>query len=92
MSLRKPTRARHVQSRDRCAYAPVKGVGGELREMVEAAGVEPASEKARHETTTCVSGSWFSSAGRRTGEVASRLARLISTYGYERKPSAQTAI
>jgi len=34
-----------------------------LPEMVEAAGVEPASEKARREKTTCVSGSVVSAAG-----------------------------
>jgi hypothetical protein len=59
---------------------------------VEAAGVEPASERARHETTTCVSDSWLSATALRTGEENGRLARLISTYGYRRKPSVQTAM
>jgi hypothetical protein len=46
--------------------------------MVEAAGVEPASEKARREEPTCVAR--FSSFGVRfrTGKNSDRLVRLIS--------------
>jgi len=59
--------------------------------VVEAAGAEPASEKARHEKTTCVSGSLF--VGRRVEnrQESGDLARLISAYGYEQKPSTQPA-
>jgi hypothetical protein len=46
--------------------------------LVEAAGVEPASEKARHVKTTCVSGSGVSAAPYITGKSEHRLARLIS--------------
>jgi len=59
-----------------------------INEM-EAAGVEPASEKARREKPTCVSGSNLSAAPNRTGEVSDSLARLSSACGYEQKPSAQ---
>ena len=59
---------------------------------MEAAGVEPASEKARHEKTTCVSDSVLSATALRTGEDNGRLARLVSAYGSRRKPSAQPAM
>jgi hypothetical protein len=36
--------------------------------LVEAAGVEPASEKARREKTTCVATLWLSAYRLRTGE------------------------
>ena len=58
--------------------------------MVEAAGVEPASEKARREKPTCVSDSVLSAAATGTGEVSDSLARLSSACGYEQKPSAQS--
>lgn len=45
---------------------------------MEAAGVEPASEKARHAKPTCVSGSVISTAAYKTGKSDSRLVRLIS--------------
>ena len=44
--------------------------------MVEAGGVEPPSEKARHEETTCVSGSLVVGHRFRTGEGGEGLARL----------------
>jgi hypothetical protein len=59
--------------------------------MVEAAGVEPASEKARDEKPTCVAGSkWFG--GRvRIGKIDGCLARLISALGSGPKPAAYPA-
>ena len=44
--------------------------------MVEAGGVEPPSEKARREETTCVSGSKVSACRFRAGESGGGLARL----------------
>ena len=44
--------------------------------MVEAGGVEPPSEKARHEETTCVSGSLIVGRRFKTGESGASLARL----------------
>ena len=44
--------------------------------LVEAGGVEPPSEKARTEETTCVSGSKVSAAALRTGEKSGFLVRL----------------
>ena len=41
-----------------------------IQKLVEAAGVEPASEKARHEKTTCVSGSVVFGRHIRTGKSA----------------------
>jgi hypothetical protein len=49
-----------------------------LRSLVEAAGVEPASEKARRAKPTCVSGSDVSAAAYKTGKSDCRLVRLIS--------------
>jgi hypothetical protein len=46
--------------------------------VVEAAGVEPASEKAHRAKPTCVSGSGISAAPYKTGKSESRLVRLIS--------------
>ena len=46
--------------------------------MVEAAGVEPASEKARHDKTTCVSDSVFFVRPPVNRQDASGLVRLIS--------------
>jgi hypothetical protein len=60
--------------------------------VVEAAGVEPASEKARHEKNYVRVRFWIVGGRIRTGEENDRLARLISTFGYEQKPTAQTAI
>jgi hypothetical protein len=48
--------------------------------VVEAAGVEPASEKARHAKTTCVSDSVFFVRPPLNRQDASGLARLISAY------------
>ena len=59
--------------------------------MVEAAGVEPASEKARHEKTTCVSDSVVFGRRLRTGKSDGGLARLISAFGSGQKPSAYPA-
>ena len=61
--------------------------------MVEAAGIEPASEKVRREMTTCVSGSLVVG-GRHQKPAKSdcRLARLISTLGSGPKPEAYSAI
>jgi hypothetical protein len=52
--------------------------GMDRSELVEAAGVEPASEKARHAKTTCVSGSAFFVRPPVNRQDASGLARLIS--------------
>ena len=46
--------------------------------MVEAAGVEPASENARHEATTCVARFRIFDDHLRTGKSSGDLARLIS--------------
>ncbi len=64
---------------------------GKKEKMVEAAGVEPASEKARHAKTTCVSDSVFFDHSPLNRQDASGLARLISAYGSEQKPSAYPA-
>jgi hypothetical protein len=56
------------------------------KRMVEAAGVEPASEKACRMTTTCVSGSKVSTAALGAGKMNSGPARLISAWGYGQKP------
>ena len=50
--------------------------GTKAFEMVEAAGIEPASEKARSEKTTCVSDSVVSSIPLRTGKKENGLVRL----------------
>ena len=60
--------------------------------MVEAAGVEPASEKARSAVTTCVSDSLFFDQPLENQQDATGLVRLISACGYEQKPSVQPAI
>jgi len=49
--------------------------------LVEAAGVEPASEKARSVKPTCVADSVFSIAAYKTGESDRHLVRLISAMG-----------
>ena len=54
--------------------------------MVEAAGVEPASEKVYREKTTCVSGSVFFVRLMRNRQERGGLARLISAFGSEQKP------
>ena len=61
------------------------------RILVEAAGVEPASEKARPARTTCVSDSVFVGCPRLNRQDTSSLARLISASGSEQKPSAHPA-
>jgi len=45
---------------------------------MEAAGVEPASEKVRRAKTTCVAGSVVSAPAYKTGKSDKRLVRLIS--------------
>jgi len=59
--------------------------------MVEAGGVEPPSEKARHEETTCVSGSLVVGHGFRTGEGGEGQPDWISAAGYGPKPLAYPA-
>ena len=59
--------------------------------LVEAAGIEPASEKARPAKTTCVSGSLVFVHPLMNRQEADSLARLILTYGSGQKPSAQPA-
>ena len=59
--------------------------------LVEAAGVEPASEKARHAKPTCVSGSAVSVSAYRTGKSGAHLVRLISALGSGPKPGAYPA-
>jgi hypothetical protein len=54
--------------------------------MVEAAGVEPASEKARPAVTTCVSDSLFFDQSLENQQDATGLVRLISVSSYEQKP------
>jgi hypothetical protein len=56
--------------------------------MVEAAGVEPASEKACLAKPTCVADSKDSITTLRTGKKGSNLVRLISTLGSGPKPAA----
>jgi hypothetical protein len=56
------------------------------KDLVEAAGIEPASEKVRHEKTTCVSGSLFVGGGPVSRQDDRHLARLISILGSEQKP------
>ena len=64
-----------VVIRSGLAVASVFACWGKL---VEAAGVEPASEKARRAKPTCVSGSGVSAAAYKTGKSDRRLVRLIS--------------
>ncbi len=59
--------------------------------MVEAAGVEPASEKVYREKTTCVSGSVFFVRFIRYRQEKSGLVRLISSLGSEQKLSLYPA-
>ena len=59
--------------------------------MVEAAGVEPASEKARNEKPTCVARFSNFGARLRTGKSGGPLARLISALCSGPKPSAYPA-
>ena len=59
--------------------------------MVEAAGVEPASEKVNRDQTTCVSGSLFFVRLVRHRQEESGLARLILAFGSEQKPYTQPA-
>ena len=59
--------------------------------LVEAAGVEPASEKARRVKPTCVSGSAVSMSAYRTGKSGAHLVRLISALGSGPKPGAYPA-
>jgi len=54
--------------------------------MVEAAGVEPASEKVCREKTTCVSGSLFFVHPMRNQQDWGSLAWLISVFSSRRKP------
>jgi len=54
--------------------------------MVEAAGVEPASEKVNRKKTTCVSGSVFFVHPMRNRQEGSGLAWLISAFSSRRKP------
>jgi len=56
-----------------------------LCNMVEAAGVEPASEKVYREKTTCVSGSLVFVRLLRNRQEGSGLARLISAFSSEQK-------
>jgi hypothetical protein len=51
-----------------------------IQKLVEAAGVEPASEKARHAKTTCVSDSVFFVRPPLNRQDASGLVRLVSAY------------
>jgi hypothetical protein len=55
--------------------------------MVEAAGVEPASEKARNEKNYVRSRFDFFESRLRVGKSDATLARLVSIYGSEQKPS-----
>src|SRR5439155_12294331 len=57
-----------------------------LIEMVEAAGVEPASEKVHRKKTTCVSDSLVFVRLLRNRQERSGLARLISAFGSGQKP------
>jgi hypothetical protein len=59
--------------------------------LVEAAGVEPASEKARREENYVRIRLKFFGSGFRAGENGRYLARLISTYGSGPKPLAYPA-
>ena len=59
--------------------------------MVEAAGVEPASEKVYREKTTCVSGSVIFVRYVRHRQERNSLVRLISALGSEQKLSAYPA-
>jgi hypothetical protein len=59
--------------------------------LVEAAGVEPASEKAHRAKPTCVSGSGVSAIPYKTGKSENRLVRLISAHGSGPKPGAYPA-
>ena len=52
---------------------------------MEAAGVEPASEKVYYEKTTCVSGSVFFIRLLRNRQERDSLARLISAFSSEQK-------
>ena len=54
--------------------------------VVEAAGVEPASEKARHEKPTCVAASVIFGRRLRNGKNNANLVRLISVYGPGPRP------
>jgi len=54
--------------------------------VVEAAGVEPASEKVNRKKTTCVSGSVFFVRPMRNRQEGSGLAWLISAVSSRRKP------
>ena len=56
--------------------------------MVEAAGVEPASEKVYRKKTTCVSGSVVFDRLMRNRQERGGLARLISAFGSGQKPWA----
>ncbi len=62
-----------------------------VKSLVEAAGVEPASEKVRRAKPTCVSGSAFQRPPVPPARRGGRLARLISALGYEQKPGAYPA-
>ena len=56
------------------------------RRLVEAAGVEPASEKVPRKETTCVSGSVVFVRPMRNRQEGGGLARLISVCGFEQEP------
>ena len=58
---------------------------------MEAAGVEPASEKARHEENYVRSQLQIFGSGLGTGRKSRHLVRLISAYGSGPKPSAYPA-
>jgi len=70
-------------------FAPVCGLTynpvSMLMEMVEAAGVEPASEKVYREKTTCVSGSVVFVRAIRYRQERHGLVRLVSGLGSEHK-------
>ncbi len=62
-----------------------------VRVLVEAAGVEPASEKARNEENYVRSRLLIFGRGLRAGRSCRHLVRLISAYGSGPKPSAYPA-
>ena len=57
-----------------------------INRKMEAAGVEPASEKVNRKETTCVSGSVFFDRPMRNRQEGGGLARLISVCGFEQEP------
>jgi hypothetical protein len=80
-----------VQSRRAASVAHGMGKTSSQTNVVEAGGVEPPSEKARNEESTCVARFFYFGQRFRAGKTTLYLARLISDLGSGQKPASYPA-